>query len=173
MGCLRVCAVCGVCLFLFSLLSSFPPSLSPPHHLVPLLAVAASLSDLYPGPRRQADTFTIHARLQYLMAKFVVAVAVTTPHCGRVARWQGGGQCDSVAVRQWGTVVRQSQSLLSSSYSSQWRCLVAISLSFRFGKLFFRLPCAPLCHTPLAFVDSIIRHCWLLPAACCLLLALC
>lgn len=89
------------------------------------------------------------------------------------ALWQGGGQCDSVAVRQWGTVVRQSQSLLSSSYSSQWRCLVAISLSFRFGKLFFRLPCAPLCHTPLAFVDSIIRHCWLLPAACCLLLALC
>lgn len=143
-----------------------PPYTLPPHHLVPLLAVPASLSDLYPGPRRQADTFTIHARLQYLMAKFVVAVAVTTPHCGR-----GGGQCDSVAVRQWGTVVRQSQSLLSSSYSSQWRCLVAISLSFRFGKLFFRLPCAPSCHTPLAFVDSIIRHCWLLPAACCLLLA--
>lgn len=27
-GCLRVCAVCGVCLFLCSLLSSFPPSLS-------------------------------------------------------------------------------------------------------------------------------------------------
>lgn len=144
-----------------------PPFTLPPlyHHLVPLLAVAASLSDLYPGPRRQADTFTIHARLQYLMAKFVVAVAVTTPHCGR-----GGGQCDSVAVRQWGTVVRQSQSLLSSSYSSQWRCLVAISLSFRFGKLFFRLPCAPPSATPLWLLLTVslgIAGCCRLLAACC------
>lgn len=154
--------MCGVCLFLCSLLSSFPLH-SPPlyHHLVPLLAVPASLSDLYPGPRRQADTFTIHARLQYLMAKFVVAVAVTTPRCGR-----GGGQCDSVAVRQWGTVVRQSQSLLSSSYSSQWRCLVAISLSFRFGKLFFRLPCAPLA-TPLWLLLTVSLGI----AGCCRLLA--
>lgn len=162
----------AVCVFVFvpcavSVFSSAhcclpsPPLLSP-HHLVPLPAVPASLSDLYPGPRRQADTFTIHARLQYLMAKFVVAVAVTTPQCGTVAG------ADNVTVWQWGTLVRQSQSLLSSSYSSPWRCLVAISLSFRFGKLFFRLPCAPFA-TPLWLLLTVSLGI----AGCCLLLAVC
>lgn len=112
-GLLRILSTLGlpllwaVCVFVPCAVSVFSsahcclpsPCTLPPlyHHLVPLLLVPASLSDLYPGPRRQADTFTIHARLQYLMAKFVVAVAVTTPHCGRGADNVTVWQCDSGA----------------------------------------------------------------------------
>lgn len=158
---LFACCVCGVC---FGFLSPHPLPQSSHTHT----HTGVSLSDLYPGSR-QADTFTIHARLQYLMAKFVVAVAVTTPHCGRVqAVAQGdtverGGECDSVTGCHGSAAL--AVALLSSSYSARRavsRC--HLSLSFRFGKLFFRPLDLPLPH--LAFVDSIIRQ-------GCSLLALC
>lgn len=163
------CLCCGLFACLCCAVSAFSsahcclPYTPPLQHLVPLLALLPHLATSTQA-RRQADTFTIHARLQYLMAKFVVAVAVTTPHCGTVAR--GHGQGDSATVWQWSRVVRQSQSLLSSSYSSRAlsRCHLVV---FSLWQVIFSTPLRPCCHTLLAFVDSIIRHCWLLPAACC------
>lgn len=138
-----------------------PPFTRSPHHLVPLLAVPASLSDLYPGPRRQADTFTIHARLQYLMAKFVVAVAVTTPHCGR------GGLCDSATVGHGSAAVAVFAVIIIFFSVALSRCHLVV---FSLWQVIFSTPLRPPLATPLWLLLTVslgIAGCCRLLAACC------
>lgn len=136
------------------------PSHSPPP---PSACTAASLSDLYPGPKA--------SRYFYNTCSLTVSNGkiCCRSRSDNAALWHGGRgeQGDSVTVGHSRSLCCHHHILLGA-VSLPSRCLFALACYF------FETPLRPPgCHTLLAFVDSIIRHCWLLPAACCLLLALC
>lgn len=150
-----VFVLCGVCFFLCSLLSSFPP---PPPRAPP--CTAASLSDLYPGPKA--------SRYFYNTCSLTVSNGkiCCRSRSDNAALWHGGRgeQGDSVTVGHSRSLCCHHHILLGALS----RChLVVFSL---WQVIFSRLPCAPLVATPfwlLLTVSLGIAGCCLLLAACC------